>query len=138
MRKLARECAFKLVYEYIFVGEKNDFTAHELAVESSLDAAAEEYMNEVYSGVIDRFDELKSDIEATFRRYGSGRVFKCDMAIMLLALYEMRYMPDIPHKVSVNEALELSKIYSGDSSAGFINGVLSNFITGVGNDSKDN
>ena len=50
-----------------------------------------------------------------------------DLAIMLVAIYEMSYVESIPHKVSINEAINLAKKYSTDKSGKFINGILSNF-----------
>ena len=48
------------------------------------------------------------------------------MAAMRLAAYEMKYMPDIPLNVSVNEAITITKEYDGEESVSFVNGVLGN------------
>ena len=53
------------------------------------------------------------------------RIFKPDLAALLLALYEMYYMDDIPLSVSIAEAVELVKRYSTDKSNQYVNGVLS-------------
>lgn len=50
------------------------------------------------------------------------------MAILRLAVGEIRYFPDIPDSVSVNEAVELAKKYSGEEDYGFINGVLGGLL----------
>ena len=54
---------------------------------------------------------------------------KVDKAILRLAYYEIKMDEDVPDKVAVNEAVELSKKYSSDASPKFINGVLSNFVS---------
>ena len=53
------------------------------------------------------------------------RIFKPDLAILLLATYEMKYIPNIPKNVSINEAVELAKVNSTEKSPQFVNGVLS-------------
>ena len=52
------------------------------------------------------------------------RMSKVDLTILRLAYYEMNFDEDIPVKVAINEAVELAKIYGGDDSPAFINGVL--------------
>ena len=59
------------------------------------------------------------------------RISKTDLAILRLATYEILYRDDIPFKVSVNEAVELAKSFSDDSSPSFINGVLAGVINGL-------
>ena len=57
------------------------------------------------------------------------RISKTDLAILRVAVYEMLYREDIPYKVSVNEAVELAKIFSDGTSPSFINGVLAGVIS---------
>ena len=49
---------------------------------------------------------------------------KVDLTILRLAVYEMKFDEDIPEKVAINEAVELSKKFGGDDSPAFVNGVL--------------
>ena len=49
---------------------------------------------------------------------------KVDLALIRLAVYEMRYEEDVPVKVAINEAIELAKQYGSDESSAFVNGVL--------------
>ena len=53
-----------------------------------------------------------------------SRMGKVDLTILRLAVYEMKYDEDVPVKVAINEAVELSKKFSGDDSPAFINGIL--------------
>ena len=53
---------------------------------------------------------------------------KMDLAILRLAIYEIKYEESIPDKVSINEAVELAKQYGTDDSASFVNGVLAKFV----------
>ena len=132
MRKLARESAFQLIYEYLFLKELNQETKEALILKNKLDEDDVRYLDEVLNGVVRHQDELEQKLESVLNRQRPERIFRCDKSILLLALYEMLCLPEIPEKVSINEAIELSKIYSTEKSGSFINGILSNFLTGGG------
>lgn len=61
---------------------------------------------------------------------------KVDLAIMRLAVYELKYREDIPANVSINEAVELAKKYGGDQSKNFINGVLGKIVARLRSDEE--
>ena len=126
-RSYARECAFKLVFEYLFTKEKNQ-TALDEFLQEDKNKAEVGYISEVYNGVVEKFDALKEKLTEASHAFAIDRIFKVDLAILLVALYEMMFISSIPKNVSINEALELSKTYSTEKSGSFINGVLSNFV----------
>ena len=119
-----REELFKLVFEYSVMSEKNDLLLEELKENSKLDYA---YIEKSYYGIIEHYSELKEEISKFTKGYNIDRVFKVDLALLIVALYEIKYVEEIPTAVSINEALNLAKKYSTDKSSGFINGVLANF-----------
>ncbi len=49
---------------------------------------------------------------------------RVDLTALRLSVYEMKYEPEIPTKVSINEAVELAKKYGGEDSFSFVNGIL--------------
>lgn len=53
---------------------------------------------------------------------------KTDLILLRLGLFELQFVPDVPDKVAVNEALELAKTYGDDADAKFINGILGHFV----------
>ena len=55
-----------------------------------------------------------------------SRVSKIEHTIFIMAIYELKFHPEIPGKVVINEAIELGKKYSTKESAGFLNGILDN------------
>ena len=123
-RKDAREVAFKLIFEYLFSGQKNDLSFEELSSEFEL-VSEQDYVSKVYYGVIDKNQELTEIISQKAIGYKLDRIYKVDKAILLVALYEILYMKEIPYAVSINEAVELAKKYSTEKSPSFINGILS-------------
>ena len=131
-RVISREETFKLIFEFCATGELNDLTVSEM-IETNKEVDVD-YVNNVYYGVIKHFDELKEDISKTTKSFSVDRIFKVDFALLLLALYEIKYMPDVPNAVSVNEVLNLSKKYSTEKSSSYINGILANFVKVENND----
>jgi N utilization substance protein B len=83
-----------------------------------------DFFTQLYDGVIkenDLFDEL---IASKTPNWDVDRIALTDLVILKVALAEMMYCPSIPMKVSINEAIEISKQYSTPKSKQFINGVL--------------
>ncbi len=57
-----------------------------------------------------------------------SRISRVAVAIMRIAMFPIMYMPDIPDKAAINEAVELAKKYSQKSDSGFINGILNSYM----------
>ncbi len=123
-RKVARESAYKLIFEYMFVKEINN---HSLTLQLAATGSEsnQEYIKEIYEGVIARYDELVAVVQKYAKRFALERIYKSDLAAMLLAIYEMKYIDSIPLSVSINEAVSLVKKYSTFKSNKFVNGLLS-------------
>ena len=83
-----------------------------------------DYMQKTYEGVIAKKDELLSAIEKYSNGFAIDRIYKTDLAALMVAIYEMKYIDDIPYSVSINEAVELVKTYSTERSHSFVNGIL--------------
>ncbi|HOB63818.1 MAG TPA: transcription antitermination factor NusB [Clostridia bacterium] len=123
-RKKAREAVFKLIFEYLFHKEENPKSL-ELATSIDMSEKDFEYMRTVYEGVIDKYSDLTSYIEKYSDKFSLNRIYRPDLAALLLAIYEMKYMKDIPMSVSISEAVELVKTYSTEKSHQYVNGILS-------------
>lgn len=129
-RQQARDSVYKLIYEYTFTREPNE---RSLAIATSADLPAEEveYIRTVYYGVIEKFDEISAEIASYAMGFRLERIYKLDLSALLLAIYEMRYMHDIPLSVSINEAVALVKTYSTEKSNSFVNGILSSVFKSI-------
>uniref|UniRef100_A0A832GN90 Transcription antitermination protein NusB n=1 Tax=Caldimicrobium thiodismutans TaxID=1653476 RepID=A0A832GN90_9BACT len=79
---------------------------------------------ELVKGVITHKEELDNLIQKYTPTWPLERLNLTDKNILRIAIYEFLYRPDIPPVVSINEAIELAKIYGTDESPGFVNGVL--------------
>ena len=112
----------QLVFEQLFGGEGEPETLVDLIdyAPGEKDAA---YIAEVSSGVREHAQEIDSEIAACLRGWTLSRLSRVDLAILRLSVYEMRYA-GLPAAVSINEAVELTRKYSGEESCPFVNGVL--------------
>lgn len=126
MRKTARENAFKLIFEKL-INDESDELGY-AALTEVLDENDKDFLDALVDGVEKEKDFLKSVVSRFLRGFNIDRIYKIDLAILYVACYEILFMPDVPEKVSVNEAVELAKTYSTDKSPSFINGVLAGVI----------
>ena len=74
--------------------------------------------------------EVDSLIDGASKKWRISRLSKTDLMLLRVAVYEIKFDSEIPDKVSINEAVELAKIYGGDDSPAFVNGVLAKFMAG--------
>ncbi len=82
------------------------------------------FVKELCQAVVQHEIELDTLIKSKIQHWEFDRLALLDRIVMRMALGEMLYFPDIPPKVSLNEAIELAKMYSTPNSGTFINGVL--------------
>lgn len=126
-RRIARECTFKLIFESLFHESPLQEGVRSLIEETeSLSTEDVEYIQNTYRGVLEHKDELSSEINRLAKGFSGDRIYKIDTAVMLLAIYELHYHPEIPESVVISEAVELVKRYSTQKSNSFVNGILAN------------
>lgn len=82
------------------------------------------YIQDKFQKILELLVEIDSLIESVSEGWKLKRMFKVDLAIMRLAVYEMKYDEEIPVSVAINEAVEIAKKYGQDSSPSFVNGIL--------------
>lgn len=129
-RTAIREQTFKLIYSLEIQKQEDLEEAIELYEESNeiTDKNAQEYMTDVIFGIQENKDEIVGQIETNLKSdWKLERISKIDLAILKLAIYELKYT-EIPFKVVINEAVELAKKYGEDSSKNFVNGVLASVV----------
>ena len=86
--------------------------------------------------MIEHVEELDAQILGLVHNWDFSRIAKVDLAILRIAMFEMKYRKDIPPVVSINEAIDLSKVFSNADSKRFINGVLDRLKGQLGRDSR--
>ncbi len=124
-RTIARTNLYKLVFEFLFSGGETNLKTFTLL--SSPEFSEEDllYMKTAYFGIVEKFDELSKIIQDFAQGFNIERIYKTDLAALLVAIYEMLYIDEIPINVSISEAVCLVKIYSTEKSSSYVNGILS-------------
>ena len=96
------------------------------------EAIDKEYIKKICLTIKEKNEMINSLINSNAKNWSVDRIAKVDLAILKLAIAEIIAIDDIPQKVSVNEAIELAKIYCDDKSPKFINGILGSVINEIG------
>ena len=86
-----------------------------------------EYITRLVNGVSSHSAELDGYIDKYSDSWRFGRISRTAIAIMKVAMFEVLYMPDVPDKAAINEAVELAKKYETPETVSFVNGVLGSF-----------
>lgn len=122
-RSEAREQAFKLVFNRMF---NKQSTADEII--NNMTEAGEyepnDFSAELFKGVCENVQDIDSLIEKNLVRWKLSRIPKTVLAVLEISVYEILYREDIPDSVSINEAVNLSKVYCSDTDHSFVNGIL--------------
>lgn len=96
--------------------------------DKKIDTQDYEYVKNVVLGVEDKKQELDELVEENAKGWKLSRIPIVDLSILRLAIYEIKYMSDIPIGVSINESVNLAKKFSSQDSSSFINGVLGSIV----------
>lgn len=125
-RRLARETALQVLFQLDITGEHNDLPliinrwAEEFAVpESSIPFA-----RKLVEGTLANKEAIDQKISAFAKDWSLERMAVVDRNLLRLSAFEILFCPDIPGRVTLNEAIELAKSFGGADSAKFINGIL--------------
>lgn len=114
----------KLYFELLDEVAENINEANKLFIVNKYRAVAEK-MNEIDSILNEVAEEWKTTHKKTWK---TSRMNRVDLTILRLAIYELKWDEDVPTGVAINEAVELAKKYSSDTSPAFINGVLAKIV----------
>ncbi len=91
-----------------------------------LDTEAQAYVATMVKGILKHHQELEAIIVKYLKNWKLSRISKIEHTIFILAIYELKFHPEVPGKVVINEAIELGKKYSTKESGAFLNGILDN------------
>jgi len=89
-----------------------------------LDSEGQAYVAALVKGILANFADVEEMLVKYLKNWKLSRVSKIEHTIFIMAIYELKYHPEVPGKVVINEAIELGKKFSTKESAGFLNGIL--------------
>lgn len=136
-RRTARERALQALYELDVQAQVSAADALEQAWAASddegpRDQSAHAFALELVEGVRKELEVLDGLIESHSTNWRVDRMSRIDRNVLRLGVYELKYRPDIPRKVTLNEAVELGKKFGSEDSSAFINGLLDKVAQGLG------
>ena len=117
-----REQAFLLTFEGLFSSGEDIDEVIELYSENV--EAVSKYAKDIFTGVKANKDEFNEIINKYSKSWKVTRLPKVTVAILYVALYEMKNVEDVADSIAINEAVELAKKYASSADASYINGIL--------------
>lgn len=137
-RKISREHAMKLLYQLEFHKDNCDNAIDSFIEQNNISKSDENFIRELIYGIYAKIQDIDCLIENNLRGWKIERISKVDLSILRISVFEILEREDIPVNVSINEAIELAKKYSGKDSAAFINGILGKIYDAVNKQKKQN
>lgn len=138
-RHLGRTIAVQTLYQWDFNDKKEDIL--EVLKENKESFAPDfndgGFMEHLVKGVVDHLTEIDSLIIKFAPEWPLDQITIVDRNVLRIGIYELRYDPEIPAKVAINEAIELAKAFGGESSGKFVNGVLGTVYKDMGDKEID-
>jgi N utilization substance protein B len=130
LRRKEREYAFMMIFEALFHEGEDSSELFERILENTDDPEVREnqYIRNIFFGVAEKKEELNGIISSLSPARKLSRISKVSLALLQLALFEIYHVEAIAESVSINEAVELAKIYDDDKAPSFINGLLGNAV----------
>lgn len=140
-RKSAREAAVHMIFEYAYKAScveeilEHRFSPEFLAtVKEDFDLYADieevqrDYIRQVLEGTVARLDEIDALIKKNSIGWDPRRISRVAMAIMRIAIFEAKFLDEVPPSVAINEAVEIAKKYEPAETVAFINGILGSVV----------
>lgn len=122
-RHRARRIALQLLYQREVTGESVSRILDENSY-STEDGEPDDYSRALVLGVEERLESIDGVLSDVSEHWTVGRMPLVDRNILRIATFELLHTEDVPPSVAINEAVELAKVYGGDDSSKFVNGVL--------------
>lgn len=125
-RKEARDNGFKIVFEYEFQRlSAEDLLSLFYELNPDSGKKQTEYLNNLVKMTLAHKEEIDAMIEKYAQGWTLDRLSKVSLSALRIGLCEMMFNEEMPDSIAINEAVELAKIYEGEKSGSFVNGILS-------------
>lgn len=122
-RSRSRRRALQAIYAWQVGGNRMDHVIEQFRHEQDMEIADLEYFEDLLRGVETHLAELDAGLKTHIDRE-IAEVDPIERAVMRIAAYEFRYRPDVPYRVIINEAVEVTKRFGADHGHTYVNGVL--------------
>jgi len=123
-RRRARELAVQVLFHLEFSPDDPSEVFDLICENFEAPESIREFSKMLVLGVCNKKDRLDWAISQSSKNWRIDRMTRLDRSILRLAVFEMMFVPDVPPKVSLDEAVEIGKIFGSEDSGRYINGVL--------------
>jgi transcription antitermination protein NusB len=123
-RSTARESALQILYAMDTAGHGVDQAISDFWSETPGDGEGRAYSEQLVRGVDGARTELDEMLALVSAHWRIERMTRVDRNVLRLGAFELRYSPEVPRAVILDEAVELAKRYGTEESGSFVNGVL--------------
>lgn len=126
-KSLTRTEARENVFLLLFQASYNDGSDVENTLglsKENLDIHANKYVERVYSGILEKVEELDEYIEKASKNWNKSRISRVAVSCIRLALYEMLYEENMTPGIAISQAVGIAKKYGDADTGSFVNGIL--------------
>ncbi len=133
-RHESRQEAFCLLFEKTFTDMDIDQIIQ--GATETRELSVNDFTLQLAKGTVEHLDEIDVLIESKLKNWKLSRISKVSLSILRMAVYELKYLVDVPSSVTINEAVELAKQYASEDDYSFVNGVLGNIAKELDTENK--
>ena len=144
-RANARELAVHLIYAREFTGDEPEMLIANRLQKEYYNMLSDEnpvyedrpsrvqraYIDTVVSGVANQADILNETIQQFSIGWDISRISRLARTVMQLAIFEIKFLEDVPTGVAISEAVRIVKLYDGEDAGAFVNGILGSFARSI-------
>ena len=131
-RRKAREKALQILFQLDFDNGDVEAVCKGFWSGHPTGQKVREFAEELAKGTFANRRDIDRMVASTIENWTMDRLAEVDKAILRFASYELMYMPDVPPKVTINEAVEIAKAFGTEQSGAFVNGVLDRIREKIG------
>ena len=137
-RRKARELVTQILFHMEYNPGNPDKSFELICENFNAPKSLRAFSKELVWGICENRTSIDQLIKKASKNWRIERMSRVDRSILRLSVFEMLFMENIPHKVSIDEAVELGKKYGTEESGAFINGVLDNiYIANIKNKNQE-
>ena len=122
-KRKSREQAFIILFEKSFNAELSVDEIMDIAIETEV-ISKDKMTADIVKKAEENIEDIDAVIEQNLKGWSKQRISKVSLALLRMAVCEMKYFDKVPVGVSINEAVEICKVYGSDEDKGFVNGIL--------------
>lgn len=123
-RRKAREIVLNALYHHEMAGDDISILLHHISKKRGVNKEIKDYAKRLLEKTMKNLDTIDKKLTKIIKNWDLHRVAIIDKSILRFATAEILFLPDIPVKVSIDEAVEMAKKYSTENSGRFVNGIL--------------